>query len=39
MTSATLFLLLLGRRIGLRERWLIGQSLGLEEAGGHGQAG
>jgi trk system potassium uptake protein TrkH len=34
MTSATLLLLLLGRRIGLRERWLIGQSLGLEKVGG-----
>ncbi len=34
MTSATLLLLLLGRRIGLRERWLIGQSLGTERLGG-----
>jgi len=34
MTSATLLLLLLGRRIGLRGRWLIGQSLGLEGLGG-----
>ena len=34
MTSATLLLLLLGRRLGLRERWLIGQSLGTERLGG-----
>jgi len=34
MTSATLLLLLLGRRLGLRERWLIGQSLGTEKLGG-----
>jgi trk system potassium uptake protein TrkH len=34
MTSATLLLLLLGRRIGMRERWLIGQSLGTERLGG-----
>jgi len=34
MTSATLLLLLLGRRIGLKERWLIGQSVGLEKFGG-----
>lgn len=34
MTSATLLLLLFGRRIGLRERWLIGCSLGLEKMGG-----
>ena len=34
MTSATLLFLLLGHRIGLRERWLIGQSLGLERLGG-----
>jgi trk system potassium uptake protein TrkH len=34
MTSATLLLLLLGRRLGFRERWLIGQSFGLERLGG-----
>jgi len=34
MTSATLLLLLLGRRLGLRERWLIGQSFGTERLGG-----
>ena len=34
MTSATLLLLVLGRRLGLRERWLIGQSLGTERLGG-----
>jgi trk system potassium uptake protein TrkH len=34
MTSATLLLLLLGRRIGIRERWLIGQSLGTGRLGG-----
>lgn len=34
MTSATLLLLLLGRRIGMRERWLIGQALGIEKLGG-----
>jgi len=34
MTSATLLLLLLGRRLGIRERWLIGQSLGTERLGG-----
>lgn len=34
MTSATLLLLLLGRRLGLRERWLIGQSFGSERLGG-----
>ena len=34
MTSATLFLLALGRRIGLRERMLIGQSMGLSRLGG-----
>ena len=34
MASATLLLLLLGRRLGLRERWLIGQSLGTERLGG-----
>ena len=34
MTSATLLLLVFGRRIGLRERWLIGRSLGLERVGG-----
>jgi trk system potassium uptake protein TrkH len=34
MTSATLLFLLFGRRIGLRERWLIGRSLGLERMGG-----
>jgi len=34
MASATLLLLVLGRRLGLRERWLIGQSLGTERLGG-----
>ena len=34
MASATLLLLLLGRRLGIRERWLIGQSFGLERMGG-----
>ena len=34
MTSATLLLLLLGRRIGIKERWLIGQSLGTGRLGG-----
>ena len=34
MTSTTLLFLLFGRRIGLRERWLIGRSLGLEKIGG-----
>jgi trk system potassium uptake protein TrkH len=34
MTSATLLLLLLGRRLGLRERWLISQSFGTERLGG-----
>jgi trk system potassium uptake protein TrkH len=34
MTSATIFLLMFGRRIGLRERRLIGRSLGLERMGG-----
>jgi trk system potassium uptake protein TrkH len=34
MTSATIFLLVLGRRIGLRERLLIGQSMGLSRLGG-----
>jgi len=34
MTSATLLLLLLGRRLGIRERWLIGQTFGLERLGG-----
>ena len=34
MTSATIVLLAFGRRIGLRERWLIGQSLGIEKLGG-----
>lgn len=31
MTSATIFLLTLGRRISLRERLLIGESLGMEK--------
>jgi len=34
MTSATLFLLAFGRRIGLRERLLIGESMGLARLGG-----
>lgn len=34
MTSATILLLLLGRRVGLRERWLISVSLGTEQLGG-----
>jgi trk system potassium uptake protein TrkH len=34
MTSATILLLLFGRRIGLKERWLIGQSMGLDKLGG-----
>jgi len=34
MASATLLLLLFGRRIGLKERWLIGQSMGLDRLGG-----
>ncbi|MFC1951177.1 TrkH family potassium uptake protein [Chloroflexota bacterium] len=34
MTSATLLLLMLGRRIGLRERILIGESIGLNKYGG-----
>lgn len=34
MTSATLFLLVLVRRIGLRERLLIGESMGLTRLGG-----
>ena len=34
MTSATLFFLLLGRRIGVKERFLIGRSVGLEKPGG-----
>ncbi len=34
MTSATLFLLAFGRRIGLRERLLIGESMGLSKMGG-----
>ena len=34
MTSATLFLLLLGRKIGLRERLLIGESLSHQRLGG-----
>jgi trk system potassium uptake protein TrkH len=34
MTSATLLLLLLGRKIGLRERMLIGESIGLRRIGG-----
>ncbi len=34
MTSATLFLLAFGKRIGLRERLLIGESMGMEQSGG-----
>ena len=34
MTSATLFLLALGRKIGLRERLLIAESMGLGKIGG-----
>jgi len=34
MTSATLFLLALGRRIGLRERLVIRESMGLAQLGG-----
>jgi len=34
MTSATLFLLAFGRRIGLRERLLIEESMGLQKMGG-----
>lgn len=34
MTSATVFLLAFGRRIGLRERLLIRESMGLEQLGG-----
>lgn len=34
MTSATLLLMLLGRRIGLRERLLIGESMSLQRLGG-----
>lgn len=34
MTSATLLVLALGRRIGLRERLLIGESLGVSRLGG-----
>lgn len=34
MTSATIFLLALGRRIGLRERLLIRESVGLSQLGG-----
>jgi len=34
MTSATLLLLVLGRRIGLRQRMLIGESIGLDKYGG-----
>ena len=34
MTSATLLLLAFGRRIGLRERLLIGQSVGISRLGG-----
>lgn len=34
MTSATLFLLVLVRRIGLREKLLIGESMGLTRLGG-----
>jgi trk system potassium uptake protein TrkH len=34
MTSATLFLLMFGRRVGLRERLLIRESMGLARLGG-----
>jgi len=34
MTSATLLLLFLGRKIGLRERMLISESIGLDSIGG-----
>lgn len=34
MTAATLFLLVLGRRIGLRDRLLISESMGLARLGG-----
>ncbi|MBM3156496.1 MAG: Trk family potassium uptake protein [Chloroflexi bacterium] len=34
MTSATILFILFGRRIGLKERRLIGSSLGLEKMGG-----
>lgn len=34
MTSATLFLISFGRRIGLRERLLIGEAMGLFKTGG-----
>jgi trk system potassium uptake protein len=34
MTTATMFLLMFGRRIGLRERMLIGESLGMQRFGG-----
>jgi trk system potassium uptake protein TrkH len=34
MTSATLFLLAFGRRIGLREKILISESMGIERLGG-----
>jgi len=34
MTSATLLLLFLGRKIGLRERMLIGESIGSDHIGG-----
>ncbi|MBM3132654.1 MAG: hypothetical protein FJZ95_06440 [Chloroflexi bacterium] len=34
MVSATLLLMALGRRIGLRERLLIAESMGMEEVGG-----
>jgi len=34
MTSATIFLLVLGHRIGLRERLLIGESMGIPQPGG-----
>ena len=37
MTSATIFLLTLGRRISLRERLLIGESLGMEKFRGLGR--
>jgi len=34
MTTATMFLLMFGRRIGLRERLMVGESLGMERFGG-----
>ncbi|MFH1382093.1 MAG: TrkH family potassium uptake protein [Chloroflexota bacterium] len=34
MTTATMFLLMFGRRIGLREKLMIGESLGMQRFGG-----